>query len=362
MDLSIIFNILFGEDDMSDDFIHLRRERHIRIDQYYERVLCNYSLSDFKSHFRLSKSTFETLLHKIGPFLLRRNGNPKIQPCKQLAVTLWILGNQEVYRSVADRFNMSKDIVWKCVFNVSHVLENHINEYIKWPTNGQLMRNATKFEEISNFPGVVGVIDGCHISISAPTEHPNSYINRKGFYSVILQGVCDYNMKFIDIFAGYCGSVHDARVWQLSDLKHLIDNNREQYCPGYLHLLGDSAYPLSRVLLTPYKDNGHLSELQINYNKKLSSTRIIIERAFGLLKCRFRKLNYIYMFNVDMVPLIILACCVLHNICIDNEDEISDNEQHINGENNNDDDFNDYDENIFTNSEEKRNIIANLIN
>lgn len=36
------------------------------------------------------------------------------------------------------------------------------------------------FEE-GGFPGVVGVIDGTHISIRAPTEDPDAYINRKKF-------------------------------------------------------------------------------------------------------------------------------------------------------------------------------------
>lgn len=34
------------------------------------------------------------------------------------------------------------------------------------------------FEE-GGFPGVVGVIDGTHIGIRAPTEDPDAYINRK---------------------------------------------------------------------------------------------------------------------------------------------------------------------------------------
>ena len=42
------------------------------------------------------------------------------------------------------------------------------------------------FEE-GGFPGVVGVIDGTHISIRAPTEDPDAYINRKKFYSLQLQ-------------------------------------------------------------------------------------------------------------------------------------------------------------------------------
>ena len=34
------------------------------------------------------------------------------------------------------------------------------------------------------------------------------------------------------------------------------------------HILGDAAYPLSRYLLTPYKDNGYLSDAQKKYNYK----------------------------------------------------------------------------------------------
>ncbi|XP_066590789.1 putative nuclease HARBI1 [Prorops nasuta] len=354
MDWANIYDILFHEDDdVSDNFSHLTRERHIRINEYYENVICHYSISGKLKLF---------IFHHIGPCLLRRANCPKQYPPIQLAVTLWILGNQEVYRSVSDRFNLSKDTIWKCVFNVSYVLQNHVKDYIKWPNNRELLENEVKFKEMSNFPGVVGVIDGCHIRISSPIDNPNNYINRKGIHSIVLQGICDYRRKFIDVFTGYCGSVHDARVWQLSDIKQLIDNNQNLYFPRTTHLLGDTAYSLSKILLVPFKDNGHLNEIQINYNKKLSATRITIERTFGLLKCRFRKLKYVYMYNVDMIPLIILTCCVLQNICIDHDEEQFEDEQFsADMEGEYDVDLNQY-EDTFLNAQEKRDIIAHLLN
>ncbi|XP_066589735.1 putative nuclease HARBI1 [Prorops nasuta] len=362
MDYMNIWNILFEDDDEEDDLLILyssNRETHKRIENYIPQVLLNYSLSDFKSHFRLSKATFEALLEKIGSCLLQTPDGPKIMPFKQLAITLWVLGNQEVYRSVSDRFNMAKSTIWKCVFNVAHVLQNHRAEYIKWPEEHQLMQNVNKFAEISNFPGVVGAVDGCHIQISAPTENPNSYINRKGFHSIVLQGICDPHRKFIDVFIGYCGSVHDARIWQLSKIKHAIDSNPQRYFPENTHLLGDSAYPISKTLLVPYRDNGHLSDIQTNYNRKLSANRMVIKRSFGLLKARFRKLKYVYMYDTDMIPLIILTCCILHNICIDNEEEqfhlTANEEDHFNVEVDNE-------ATAFSDGEEKRDIIAHLLN
>ncbi len=34
---------------------------------------------------------------------------------------------------------------------------------------------------IGAFPRIIGVIDGTHISIRAPTKNPIAYINRKNF-------------------------------------------------------------------------------------------------------------------------------------------------------------------------------------
>lgn len=115
-----------------------------------------------------------------------------------------------------------------------------------------------KFANIADLPGVIGAIDGCHIQISAPTENAFCYINRKGYYSILLQGICDTSLKFIDVFIGICGSVHDSRVWNLSDIKRLIIENDRRYFQDYYYLIADAAYPLTNRMLTPYRDNGHL--------------------------------------------------------------------------------------------------------
>jgi len=64
-----------------------------------------------------------------------------------------------------------------------------------------------------NVFSVIGSIDGSHICIDKPSEDPVAYINRKHYFSVHMQGVVNDEKKFIDIFMGYPGSVHDARVF-----------------------------------------------------------------------------------------------------------------------------------------------------
>lgn len=79
-------------------------------------------------------------------------------------------------------------------------------------------------------------------------------------------------------------------------------------------MLGDSAYQCTQFLLTPFRDNGHLSAAEKNYNFKLSSCRVVIEHAFGILKQRFRQLYYCKLKGIKKICHFIRACMVLHNL------------------------------------------------
>lgn len=180
--------------------------------------------------------------------------------------------------------------------------------------------------DLKGFPGVVGMIDGTHISITKPAERGIDYFNRKDYYLVVLQAVVMEDLRFIDAFAGFPGKVHDARIFHNSPLFV----NGQAKCRGG-HLLGDSAYPNLTWLLTPFRDNGHLTETQIRFNYVHSSFRSNAERAFGILKGRFKRLKHIDQKNVSNIEKTILTACVLHNICILNHEEF---EELVNEDNN----------------------------
>lgn len=127
---------------------------------------------------------------------------------------------------------------------------------------------------MKGFPNIIGCIDGTHIRIDRPKESPESYYNRKDFFSIQMQIVCNHERKIIDVFIGFPGSVHDARVFRNSPLIEKLLNPELR---GWL--LGDSAYPCIRTLMTPYKDNGHLTDAETSYNAKLSSCRVRVEHT-----------------------------------------------------------------------------------
>ena len=53
-------------------------------------------------------------------------------------------------------------------------------------------------------------------------------------------------------------------------------------------ILGDGAYPLLPWFVTPYPFGLALTRPQRKFNKKLSEGRVHVERAFGILKARWR--------------------------------------------------------------------------
>ncbi|XP_036139704.1 putative nuclease HARBI1 [Monomorium pharaonis] len=240
---------------------------------------------------------------------------------KQLLLSLWRFATPDSYRSIIHRFNVAKGTAINSVRRVVKALCMLSPRFIKWPTENKIQEIICGFFNTSGFPDTIGAIDGTHINIPAPAINPEAYVNRKGRHSIQLQAVCDHTRYFTHIYVGNVGSVHDARVFRLSSLQDYINDPIK--FPNNTHIIGDAAYTLHKHLLVPYSDNGHLTQCQKNYNFCHSSTRMVIERAFGLLKERWRSLLHVLAVNrVDLVPYYVLTCCVLHNICLLHKDEI----------------------------------------
>ncbi|KAJ8914251.1 hypothetical protein NQ315_003616 [Exocentrus adspersus] len=284
-----------------------------RVENYVEHVIPALSNQEFKSHFRMGRETFDYILSIIGPRLKRLfPGTAMISPEKQFLIAIWRLATPDSLRSICERFNVGRSTALYITRRVTRAVNELSPVFIRWPTEDKVQQIWAGFEAVSGFPKVIGAIDGTHINIPAPSANPESYINRKGCHSVILQAVCDHSGCFLHCYAGHVGSVHDQLVFRLSEVYGYL-GDAEKF-PEDSHLIGDSAYKLHENLLVPYRDNGHLTERQRNYNFCHSSARMAIERSFGTLKGRFR-LTVLPMRKIDSITTHIIACCGLHSIC-----------------------------------------------
>ena len=165
----------------------------------------------------------------------------------------------------------------------------------------------------------------------------------------------------MDIFVGFPGRAHDANVFKNNPLyRHLPDIIKKTPFRPLIesyHIVGDSAFPLSPQLLTPFKKppNKDLNGVQKKYNRNLSSKRSVcsdsyghfmlsssamcifmctaeipyyanllqnIERSFALLLQRFPRIRLLNQKKLTKKIKAVMSSCILHNICILENDNI----------------------------------------
>ena len=80
-----------------------------------------------------------------------------------------------------------------------------MKEYIKFPSGDALDHVVDEFKSKWGVPQCFGAVDGCHVPICAPSEQHTDYYNRKGWYSMIIQGLVDANYQFLDVCIGWPG-------------------------------------------------------------------------------------------------------------------------------------------------------------
>lgn len=129
--------------------------------------------------------------------------------------------------------------------------------------------------------------------------------------------VFDSALRITDLVCKWPGSAHDSFIWNNSHLKYMFETGK---ISSKCWLLGDSDYPLQPWLLTPILVPR--GPAQIRYNSCHRSTRCLAERGIGRLKQRFRCLDSSggkLLFSPKKTCQIITACAILHNLSINRQ-------------------------------------------
>ncbi|KAK3873579.1 hypothetical protein Pcinc_021422 [Petrolisthes cinctipes] len=258
--------------------------------------------------------------------------NKALSPEMKVIITLRFLATGKMQLCNSDDLGPSQQTVSRVITETLDALSSRpiLAQFIKFPiTPQETQRKKMEFVQVAGFPGVIGVIDGTHIRITAPKEFEAEYVNRKRYHSINTQIVFDAKYKIIDIVANWPGSVHDARILNESGLNRFVFGRG--MLPDGCHLLGDSGYPSKKWLLTPYLRPR--PGLQSNYNRCHKKTRSVVERGIGQLKRRFHVLHgEIRVSPPAKVCMVIEVCAMLHNICKDRNIGIPAGEDYNNGE------------------------------
>lgn len=278
------------------------------------------------NRFRLSKEAVLSILDDIDDL---GNGTQRISsvsPLNQLLITLRYYATGNFLSVNGDLFGVHKCTVSRVIKKVSRAIASLYKYHIKFPAGNRILDVQRAFMQQSGIPGVVGLIDCTHIPIISPGGgNAELFRNRKGFFSINVQAICDHELKLTNVVVRWPGSTHDSRIFENSNICAKFERREINGI-----LLGDNGYPLRSYLVTPVLTPNSREERR--FNLALCNTRVKIENVFGILKRRFPCLRQQLRLKLQTNITVITACCVLYNIArelsipLPNEDDCDDND------------------------------------
>ncbi|GMI97817.1 hypothetical protein like AT4G29780 [Hibiscus trionum] len=275
---------------------------------------------EFKRAFRMSKATFNMVCEELEPVVMKKNTmlRDAIPVRQRVAVCIWRLATGEPLRMVSKRFGLGISTCHKLVLEVCDAIKTVLMpKFVQWPDENKTNRTKQEFESATGIPNVGGSMYTTHIPIIAPKANVAAYFNKKHTernqktsYSITLQGVVDRTGAFTDVCIGWPGSMSDDQIleksafYQRATRGHLKD----------VWVVGNKGYPLMDWVLVPY---GHqnLTWAQHGFNEKIGEIENVAKDAFARLKGRWSCLQKRTEVKLQDLPIVLGACCVLHNIC-----------------------------------------------
>ncbi|KAK6148188.1 hypothetical protein DH2020_019100 [Rehmannia glutinosa] len=240
---------------------------------------------------------------------------------ESVAIFLTTVGFSTRQRTTCERFQHSLETISRHVKRVSKALCKLAPELIK-PTNlhschPKIINDPLLYPYLKD---CVGAIDGTLVSAWAPAKRHNAFRSRKSEVQQNVLAVCDFNLMFTYVLAGWEGSANDSRVlmdalrrdghfpWPPQGKYYLVDSG---FCnfPGFLAPYRQHRYHINAWRGAMLEPRGP-EEL---FNKRHSRLRNAIERSFGVLKGRFPILKGMPNYSVRRQVDIVIACFVLHN-------------------------------------------------
>ncbi|XP_008178491.1 putative nuclease HARBI1 [Acyrthosiphon pisum] len=317
------------------EFVELEADNHPRRFYQAQNVFEELSDKQFIKKFRLSKELAGELIEVLTPYMSEQTRKTSISIERKVLTALRFFTSGSYQLDIGDNRSsgLSQASVSRCITEVTDAMNmsDVVKRYVHFPDSFEKLNTIRRgFYEKTGVPGVIGCIDCTHIAIFPPRSEglyaEHIYVNRKGYHSINTQLVCDSDTRILNVNANYPGSTHDSYIWRQSCVSTYMENLHSNGHSSYF-LLGDSGYPLRSWLLTPLSDPTPDSP-DARYNNWLTSTRSTIERCNGILKMRFRCLlkHRVLHYHPERASKIIIACTILHNMCINDNIPVPINE------------------------------------
>lgn len=166
-------------------------------------------------NYRMHRNVFD-LLHNVLVESYGLTSTRRMSSVETLAFFLWMCGTPQGMRQAEDRLFRSKETLSRKFEKVLNCLNKLAVDNIR-PLDPEFTTIHPRLQSrrfSPYFDNCIGAIDGTHIPVVVPANQVVQHTGRKGYTSQNVLAICDFNMRFTFVVAGWPGSVHDMRVFK----------------------------------------------------------------------------------------------------------------------------------------------------
>ncbi len=281
----------------------------------------------FKDNFRVERSTFFEIINQTRPYLSKSDTNYRaaVPVEKRVACALYALGSTSELRTISNLFGLGVSTTSNIIHEFCSVLiDFYFYGLIRFPiTDAEIQETINDYLMQFGYPLCLGSLDGTHIPIKPPIGDEPDYYNYKKYHSVIMLATVNCKLMFTYVNVGAPGRCNDSSVYSRSTLYDVIQNpiyKNDSITMNnvkiHSHLIADSASALNSTLMKPFAERPNMSRKEATFNYRLRRARSSVERAFGIMKNRFRCVHRKMEYDLNNSINIIKAITILHNLCI----------------------------------------------
>jgi hypothetical protein len=301
----------------------------------------SHAAKKFRRRFRVPFPVYEDLLAKASAaepeglgYKMRpvsAAGIPGIPLELQILAVLRVLGRATCFDGIEEITGASAES-HRVFFHdfCKKFASKYYHEYVYLPRNNDELRSSMSDYSRMGIPGALGSTDCVHVRWDmCPASLTNLCSGKEGYPTLAWQATVNHKMRFLSVTKSFYGSLNDVQIckydWLTQQLHqkllysdvpfHLYNSDGEVEELKGLYLICDGGFMKWRVLIAGLKFYSSIKEAL--WSAQMESTRKDVERAFGILKARFRCLKLQVLFHKQTdIDFMFWTCAILHNMIL----------------------------------------------
>ena len=323
---------------LSDDVVQIPGANDDTVRNQAKRLSLN-PKSFFRSWFKMPLYKVETLAALlVADEVVHFSHHCRTEASLHIKSELLVLGALAILSGSVNGFRKLPLVTHICATEHSKFFQKFVKylfdkreDYIYLPRDDLELRAVMQRYEEMGLPGAMGSVDVVHVKWSnCPAGDFNRAKGKQSYPSLAFECITNFDRRICHVHGPQFGTRNDKHIVKMDIGVAAIEKNYShapwQYFDEYgvihketgAYLICDNGYLQWPTLICPFMRSEGNTPLESCFSVNVESVRKDVECCFGILKARWKSLDFGFKHRrVQICQHIFVACCVLHNMMLD---------------------------------------------